>query len=320
MYPLLVADIGGTNARFGLVFEDEPLVVSAQNNLSCLGFSSFKEALHEYLSGVSVKCPQYAVIAVAGPIDGGHSKMTNLDWSLSVEDLENHFGFSTVLLVNDLAAQILATTSIDSKDLKVLKHGDEVISATKAIVGPGTGLGIASMNWSGSNWTANAGEGGHIAFAPGNDIEKEIHGILLKENPYVSLEMFLSGPGLINIYRSLAKISGELYQEIAPKVILECAANNEGEIFKKTAEVFLAVLGGAVGDVALVFGAKGGVYLGGGLTKHLIPFIEASDFSRRFNQFEVRKKYLDSIPVYAITHDNPGLLGAAIFYQHHLQK
>ncbi len=317
MQPLLVADIGGTNARFALALGQtcRTIQLSNQLELSCASFSSFSDALSEYLSALPEKNIKRASIAIAGPITDEFVKMTNLDWELAIDKIKKQFGFVSVFFVNDLAAHALATISLEASNFETIKPGNVQAKAARAIIGPGTGLGVASLNWHSNSWRAFPTEGGHIAFAPSNNIEHEIHKMLYEKHGYVSLEMLLSGPGLLNIYQALGQIQGQdiIYKD--SKSILK--QTGDDALCLNSVEVFVSILGSAAGDLALAYGAKGGVYLGGGMSKHLLPYIRKPSFVEQFLQKGFRREYLTSIPIDAILYPSPGLLGAALWYYQH---
>jgi glucokinase len=271
--------------------------------------------LHQYIESLREKNLRHAAIAIAGPIADSFAKMTNLDWEFSAQGVQQQFGLESVTFVNDLAAHALATAYLDHSQFASIKPGTVQAKATRAIIGPGTGLGVASLHWHRDGWRAFPTEGGHVAFAPGTPTEAEIQQLLLRQHGYVSLEMLLSGPGLLNIYQSLATINGRVQEFSNARDILHHSSDND--LCLESVNVFVGALGSATGDLALVYGAKGGLYLGGGMTKHLLPFIRKPDFVQRFMQKGFRSDYLASIPIDAILYPNPGLLGAALWYYQH---
>jgi glucokinase len=317
MHPLLVADIGGTNARFAIALGEKlgAIQLLEQRDYPCAEFSCFDAVLRQYVGSLREKNLKRAAIAIAGPAADNFAKMTNLDWEISAHGVQQQFGFDSVMFVNDLAAHALATAYLEPSQFANIKPGTAQAKATRAIIGPGTGLGVASLHWHRDGWRAFPTEGGHVAFGPSTAIETEIYHLLFKQHGYVSLEMLLSGPGLINIYQSLSTINNQARKFSSARDILHYSDSDD--LCMESVNVFIGALGGAAGDLALVYGAKGGLYLGGGMTKHLLPFIPKPGFMQRFLQKGFRSEYLASIPIDAILYPNPGLLGAALWYYQH---
>ena len=319
MGSLLVADIGGTHARFSLAIGQpgKQVQLTQRQAFLCSEFESFQGALERFLNSISEKPIRHAAIAIAGPISGDFARMTNLHWEFSASGIKQQFNFDTVTFVNDLAAQGLAAVYVKANELCPIKLGNHQDFATRAIIGPGTGLGVASLHWHEiDGWRAFPTEGGHIAFAPGDETEDAICQQLRRDYGYVSLEMLLSGNGLVNIYRALASLRNNPALFTDAKEILTNVKKNT--LCAASVKVLTNILGSATGDIALAYGAKGGVYLGGGMTHYLLPFIDKTRFVARFVQRGFRNDYLSAVPVNAILHQTPGLLGAALWYYQHI--
>lgn len=317
MQPLLVADIGGTNARFALALvESQGTLQLAENReYSCAEYASFGDVLNQYISSLKEKNIKHASIAIAGPIFGENAKMTNLDWHFSVEKIRAQFGFDTVVFVNDLAAHALAAVYLDPCEFERIKPGNRQEQSTRTVIGLGTGLGVAALQWYRDQWRAFPTEGGHISFSPLSELEQEIHRILCQQHGYVSLEMVSSGLGLLNIYQTLAVINNQSADLVNSREILNNVDGNK--LCAQSVTVMVAVLANAAGDLALAHGATGGIYLTGGMTNYVLPFIRHQDFTRRFLQQGFRKEYLTSIPIDVVLYSTSGLLGAGLWYHQH---
>jgi len=315
MFPLIVADIGGTNARFGLVQEcTQAIHITEQHVFDCSQYDTFSHVLHAYLSLVPNFQPKNICIAIAGPIIGDSVKMTNLQWTFSIKQIKQQFELERFEVINDFAAQALAVTQLHATDLITIQPGELLATAPKTILGPGTGLGVASLVHTRQGWIALPGEGGHANFAPSSLLEIEIFKILRNAEQYVSLETLLCGNGLIRLHTALSEINGTISKNtetLLPADITKEALHDKKSISYKTLCVFCRVLGGAAGNIALTVGARGGVYLTGGILPRVSNILLESDFKESFNSKGVMQPYVEKIPAYLITHPQPALLGAA---------
>ena len=202
-YPRLVADIGGTNARFAL--ETAPQVIEKAEVLPCKDYDTVVDAAKTYLERAGSPKVLHAAFAIANPILGDWVQMTNHHWAFSIETTRQALGFETLILLNDFTAQALAVTKTDKKDLIQIGGQKPIEFAPKAVIGPGTGLGVSGLVHSAAGWVALAGEGGHTSFPPFDDMEVLIWQYAKNKYGHVSAERFLSGAGLSLIYEALAK-------------------------------------------------------------------------------------------------------------------
>lgn len=319
MFPCIVADIGGTNARFALAtaksgqkyrFKHIKILAGAE-------FPTFEAALASYihsLDGIEVKA---ACIAIAGPIEGDRVSMTNLAWDFSMREMKEKFAFNTFDVINDFAAVAIATSRLDVNDVTQITSGQANPHANKAILGAGTGLGVAGLAYDAraNSWLPISSEGGHVNIAPTTVFEADLIKVAIKRFGHVSAETFLSGPGLVNLYSCICELRGESPQQLKPKDVTALALARDDEACLLSLQLFCAFFGSFAGNLALSYGGKGGVYIAGGIVPRFVDFLCASDFSRRFHEKGVMSHYLDEVPVSLIHYDQTAFLGAATWLE-----
>ena len=308
----LVGDIGGTNARFALVEFDgpdprliEPTTYKGED------YGKAEDAIEDYLHKVGVKHPDQAVVAVAGPIDHGSVHMTNLDWRISEDSLRRAGGFRQALLINDFTAQALAAPRLSPRDLRQIGPLPTSGEGDLAILGPGTGFGAAGMIRRHGVDTPLTTEGGHIAFAPTDEVEIEILRLLTKKYGRVSVERILSGPGMEDLHVVLGDAEGRDVAPLEAKQITERALEGCADSLA-TVNRFCAVLGSTAGDLALALGARGGVFITGGIGPKIIDLLEKGPFRERFEAKGRFVDYMKAIPTHVILHPHTALIGAAV--------
>jgi glucokinase len=302
--PWLVADIGGTNARFGIVTAPG----KAPSNVAVLpgaDHPTLPDAVAAYLAehagGVR---PGAACLAVAGPVDGDHYRLTNSPWSGSIRDLDVPYA----KVLNDFEALALSLPHLSADDLVPL-GGPAPSYGVKAVLGPGTGLGVGGLVPTDCGWVAIPGEGGHVTVPVADDRELEIVRALRAEGvDQVVAEHVLSGPGLGRLYRALARVNGVRAEPLTAK---EIVARLDDPLCAETVEVFCGMLGSFAGNVALTLGARGGVYLGGGVLPRIVERVCASSFRTRFATNPDMSAYLGEIGTSLIVAAQPALTGAA---------
>jgi len=327
MNTIIVADIGGTNARFALAHRAK--LGSAQGlshtrEFSTADFNTFAECLSQYLDDLNwddlnqnqhIQRPTAACFAVAGPVGQTVTELTNVQWSLCPQALRRDYGLDQVEVVNDFAALASAIPYLSAEDVIVLQAGSEAYTAekhaVKAVVGPGTGLGVAALMKQDNSWAPLASEGGHRCFAPETDVELALYQVLRDENNYAGAEQFLSGSGLQNIYQGLHQVYDKPLKVRLPHEITADATSGRCELAQQALSIFCAQLGSICGDTALTFGARAGLYLGGGIPPKIQEFLINSDFLQRFNNKGKQSEYVKNIAVKLIIKDTPALLGAA---------
>lgn len=310
----LIADIGGTNARFAM---GDPCGDGIRNErtMSVADHPSFMSALQAYLeyvheSGDWTASPEAACLAVACPANREVISFTNSDWVIHRDDVALALSVPKLHVINDFAAIGHAVTALDERDWRQLGDGTVESDQPIAVLGPGTGLGVCGVLPEGRRAHVIAGEGGHVDFAPVSDEEVEILRRLRTRFRRVSAERLLSGAGLSNIYWALTTLRDAQHRHASPADISAAALANDDPVAVEALEVFCRVLGAAAGNLALTFGARGGVYIAGGIAPRIVDFMAAGDFRERFLAKGRFRDYLNDIPTRVITRSNPGLCGA----------
>lgn len=309
-YEGLVGDVGGTNARFALV--DAQGHVRNPRSFPARDYASLADVIAEYLQTTAGRRrPPRAVIAVAGPVLEGEIEFTNLHWQVSEGELLAHFEFEAVRLINDFAAQALACPLLEPDDLRALGPPLKAGSGCPMVVlGAGTGFGVAGLARGDRGDLAVATEGGHAAFAPNDELEVEVWRRIRTRFGRVSIERLLSGPGLFDLYRALGEIQGLDSTATDDKGVI--AAAGAGEPLAGTAlDRFCAMLGSVAGDLALSFGARGGVFVSGGLAPRIADRLANSEFRARFEDKGRLSPFVRQIPTSLVLHPYPAMVGAA---------
>ncbi|MBD8452151.1 glucokinase [Serratia rubidaea] len=304
----LVGDVGGTNARLALCSK-ETGEISRTKTYSGLEFDSLEAAIRQYLQEHQLEV-QDACIAIACPVTEDWVAMTNHTWAFSIKQMKANLGLAHLEVINDFTAVSMAIPMLTDAD--VLQFGGAQAQQDKpiAVYGAGTGLGVAHLIHVNRQWVSLPGEGGHVDFAPNSEEEDIILETLRAEMGHVSAERVLSGPGLVNLYRAIVKSDGRLPENLAPKDITERALADSCIDSRRALSLFCVILGRFGGNLALTLGTFGGVYIAGGIVPRFMEFFKASGFRAAFEDKGRFKDYVQDIPVFMITHAQPGLLGA----------
>lgn len=316
----LLADIGGTNARFALadVNAAMPLRTDSIRDYRVRDFESLAAAAQRYLGDLGVTVSS-AYFAVAGRVDGDSVRMTNHHWHVSLSETRAELGLDTLRVMNDFYALAMGVPLLSPEHLVGIGP-DGVAESSRpervwAVLGPGTGLGWAALMQFGDHYHVLETEGGHIGFAPRSAEEAALLAQLHKRFPRVSNERLVCGVGLRNIHQALAELAGETPVELSPEQITARAAEGDDALCVRTLESFVRVFGAVAGDAVLGFGAWDGVYLAGGLVPHLLPWLKGPAFRERFEDKGRFQPSMQRVPTTAIVHPQPGLLGAAAVAQ-----
>jgi len=316
---ILVADIGGTNARLAIATLPAgggTPHLSDFRAYPCTDYNELDLVLSEYFSGLKGKSPKFACFAVAGPVADRSAHLTNLGWHLNADQLESKFGFEILHLVNDFAALARSTTVLGQNDLRALRGGDPAKkTGPVSVMGPGTGFGLALLVRHKSGYAIVPGEGGHISFVPHGDLETKVWYALQKSIGRVTVETLLSGVGLMRIYRELCHIQNMTPLNYDPRTISYQALDQGDEICLETLRVFCSMLGSVAGDIVLSHGATGGVFLGGGILPKIADFFVNSDFVERFLDKPPMQEFVSKVPVHLITAPDAALKGAALMFE-----
>lgn len=309
---LLVGDVGGTNARFALARRVESrIVLDHHESFPAHEHPTFLGGVKAFLDGCDVK-PSGGVLAVAGPVTDGAIDLTNSPWRVSEGELQT-LGLNPVRLINDFEALAWGAPIVPEDQLASLGGPAEgQHDAAIAVLGPGTGFGVSALaRDSHGREIALPSEGGHACFAPGDAVEDEILRILRRRYDRVSIERLICGPGLLNMHRALAEIDGRETHVDDPAEITREALEDMNSPCGATLARFCAILGAVAGDVALTMGARGGIYIAGGIAPRILPFLKASPFRERFERKGRFQPYMEAIPTKVILHKHAALLGAA---------
>jgi glucokinase len=306
----LVGDIGATNARFALVHRNgstTPARIYALND-----YPSISDAIDKYLGEESPPAnPRQAVLAIASPATGDQVTLTNHTWTFSIEELRRHLGLERLRVINDFAANALAIPHLGESDRFQIGVGAPVNDAAIAVIGPGTGLGVSALIPTAAGAVPIPAEGGHVTMAPANAQESAVLDIMRKRYDHVSAERALSGPGLVNLYNTLCELSAAPAAPFTPAQITSPRIWDEDPRAREAAAMFCAMLGTVAGNLALTLGARGGVYVAGGIVPKLGRFFAQSEFRARFESKGRLRGYLTAIPTYVIMRPLPALLGAS---------
>ena len=312
----LIADIGGTNARFALVDPDAPITQVLHVQTLCNAeFASLQHAAGHYLQSVGMQ-PRRAAIAVASPVDADEIRLTNRAWSFSRSELRQTLGLDELLLLNDFGAVAWAVPTLEAHDRITLHGQSKTLRGPVSVLGPGTGLGVAQLVGSeAQGWQVVETEGGHVTFAPIGDEEQAIARWMTAHYGRASNERMLCGKGIAHVDAVLRGATNlETGQAAAlrdPADIVAMALEGHDLAARRTLARFCAVLGSVAGDAALIHGART-VMIAGGIVPRFVPFLRSSAFRERFLAKGRFAAHLESVAIHVITHPNPGLLGAAV--------
>ena len=318
---LLVGDIGGTNARFAFV----PPGASRPTALAkypVADFSCFDDVLARLLTdwrerGLPETGPDKTCLAVAAPPHIDTISFTNSPWRFDRALLERHLQRSSITIINDFAAVARALPALTDSDVEQIGAGTSSAGAPMVAIGPGTGTGVATVVYdSYGKPLVVDGEGGHVDYAPISDMEFEVLKRLRARFGRVSIERLLCGAGIVNIYQALGDIRGLPAELISPEDI-GTAAQHDNPLAAEAMAMFFAVLGSSAGNLALTTGAMGGVFIAGGIAPRYIDLLRRSDFRARFLAKGRFADYNTNIGTFVITHEDPGLLGAALHLEEH---
>jgi glucokinase len=306
----LIADIGGTNARFALLGpgSDRP---EQERTLACADYVGLEQAAQAYLKEVGAPPIQAAALDVATAITGDIVRLTNSPWAFSIEQTQQQLGLERLLVINDFTALALALPHLPAGGCRQTGRGSAVARAAIALLGPGTGLGVSGLLPCGNGWTAIEGEGGHAAFSPMTEREDAVLRTLRERFGHVSNERLLSGPGLVNLHDALCRLDHVAVRGMTPQQVTEAALAGSDAQCVEALELFCAALGTAAANLAVTLGARGGVYIGGGIVPQLGEWFDRSPFRTRFEHKGRFSHYLAQVPTFVITQDNPALIGLA---------
>jgi glucokinase len=316
--PFLAADVGGTHARVGLVARQAdgrlPVEVLHYHRYVGAEWPSLAAILADFAAGLGARAAgvRHCVVASAGYVLGDAIVNENLPWPVSLSEIRASLGIERLDVVNDFEAVAYATQFLDLADtVPVIPGSREPMPGPVVVTGPGTGLGSAVLLPGRPRARVLPTEAGQIALAPGNELEADILRVLARSRAYVSVEQILSGPGLLNTYRAIAELRGLAVALDTPDAVTAAALARSDETAHAALEVFCGQLGSFVGDLVMLYGARGGVFLAGGILPQIGEFLLASSFARRYFNKGVMQAYLQQVPVRLMEHGRLGVVGAA---------
>ncbi|WP_016954944.1 glucokinase [Catenovulum agarivorans] len=307
----IVADIGGTNMRIAQT--DGINSIRDIKKYKVTDFASPVDTIKAYIQDSGCAQPTHVCMAIACPVAGDQITMTNHSWSFSIEQSQKELGVQALYVINDFTAVALSVPFL--ADEQKIQVGGEQPQLDKpiAVYGAGTGLGVAHVVPLADKWVPLPGEGGHVDFATNTEVEAKILAFLADELGHVSAERIISGQGIANIYRALAHINDADIKSLEPAEVTEKALAGECDLCKQALDVFCDTLGSFGGNLALNLLTQGGVYIAGGIVPRFIDYVVQSGFRNRFDAKGRFEKLNKSIPVYIVTEEQPGLLGAAAY-------
>jgi glucokinase len=303
---IVLGDIGATNARFALLSNGKLKTI---NSFEVAKFGQFTDVLAMFIDEHCRHTQIHrALLAVAGPVKDERVVLTNIAWVVDAGDLQTAFGLP-VRIINDFEAVAYSLPSLTSTDLTGIGGGRSEAGAPMAVLGPGSGLGVACLIDGAEKGVVIASEGGHATLAGTCEQEDRIVDHLRKRFGHVSAERVISGSGLENIYQAIAAVDGLDIPPRSATEITRTALNGECQLARRSLHTFCAFLGSFAGNVALTFGARGGVYIAGGISPRILDFLVQSEFRNRFEAKGRFREYLAAIPSYVITHPAAALIG-----------
>jgi glucokinase len=316
--PWLLADIGGTNARFGWVAAGSDRIEHVQT-LPTAGHGSPAAAAQTYLSrlaeqlGSAYQAPGAGAFAVATWVGGDRIAFTNSGWNFSREDTRRELALQDLRILNDFEALALSLPHLRADQVQAVGPGAQPgVAGALAVIGPGTGLGVAGIVPTPGGWVAVPGEGGHATLSAADDFESAVLAAVRGEYAHVSAERLLSGIGLPVLHRAVAAVLGVPAAALTAEAVVERGLAGQDPVCARTLDTFCALLGSFAGNVALMLGARGGLYIGGGIVPRLGERFLASQFRERFEAKGRFQTYLQAIPTYLITDTLVALDGASV--------
>ncbi|GAB5100581.1 bifunctional transcriptional regulator/glucokinase [Caballeronia sp. LP006] len=316
--PRLLADIGGTNARFAL--ETGPGEIGQIRVYPGADYPGIAEVMQQYLKDTKVARVNHAAIAIANPVDGDHVKMTNHDWSFSIEATRRALGFDTLLVVNDFTALAMALPGLTDAQREQVGGGSRRQNSVIGLLGPGTGLGVSGLIPADDRWIALGSEGGHATFSPFDENEDLVMRYARRKFAHVSFERVSAGPGLELIYRAFAERDEiDVAEDFTSAEVTNRAHAGEA-LALEAVNCFCSILGTFSGNIAVTLGALGGIYIGGGVVLKLGELFHKSPFRARFESKGRFSQYLSSIPTYIITAEYPAFLGVSAILSEQLSN
>lgn len=309
-YPRLVADIGGTNARFAII-ESPGAAPTHLRSMRCADHAGPAEALQAWQADTGAAPPQVAAFGIATPLTGDQVAMTNHRWQFSIGALRAALGLHRLTLVNDFTALAFSLPLLGADDLRPVGAGKAQAGAACGLIGAGTGLGVSGLLPAAGGYVPLQGEGGHVSLPARTRRETAVIGVLATRHGHVSAERALSGPGLAALHDALRVLDGAPALELAPAQVSARALDASCPFCVEAVDLFCALLGTVAGDLALTLGARGGIYIGGGVVPRLGELFLRSAFRERFVAKGRFRPWLEQVPTQVILAPHAPLIGAS---------
>lgn len=313
-FPILIGDIGGTNARFAVVTDSTsaptyfPIVQTAN-------FATIDDAIQATVHDRSELRPKSMVLAVAGPVESDEIALTNCPWVVKPKIMSAGFGLSDIVVLNDFEAQALAVIALGEEHMEKIGGGAPEEGAPRVVLGPGTGLGVAGLIHFNGRWLPVPGEGGHMDIGPRSPRDFEVFPHIEKLDGRISGEQILSGRGLMNVYRAVAIASDVPARFTTPAEVTAAALDHSDAVAEEALKTFVTCLGRTAGDLALVFMSQGGIFLTGGIAQKIVPALKTGEFRAAFEDKAPHSALMRLMPVYVIVHPLAALSGLAAYAQ-----
>ena len=311
-FPILIGDIGGTNARFAILVDAnaQPKEFPVQ---ATADFETLDEAIQSSVLDKTSVQPRSAIFAIAGPVDGDEIPLTNCPWVVRPKRMMETFSLDDVIVLNDFEAQALAAAALDAENRHQIGSGAIENSTSRVVLGPGTGLGVAGLVYSNNHWIPVPGEGGHVDLGPRTERDFAVFPHLEPIEGRISAEQVLCGRGLVNLYRAVCLTDGLDPTLSTPQAIAAAGLDHSNSAAAETLSLFATYLGRVAGDLALIFMARGGVFLAGGIAQKIVPVLEQPEFRAAFEDKAPHSAMLRSVPTFVMTHPLAALFGLASY-------
>jgi glucokinase len=303
---ILLADIGATNARFALLRRGED--IGPVRTLAVADYPQFTDAVAAFLAGEGASLAG-AVLAVAGPVEGERAVMTNCPWVIDAAELRRMLDVPTVRVINDFEATAWSLAALEPSHVAPVGAGRAIAGAPMVVLGPGTGLGLACHVPRAEAPLVIATEGGHVNLAASTPREDAVVEWLRGRFGHVSAERALSGQGLENLYRAIAALDGAAVSARDATAITQQGVAGTCPVSRAALDMFCAMLGTFAGNAALSLGARGGVFIAGGIAPRILDYLLKSELRARFDAKGRLRAYMEAIPLNVIVHADYAFIG-----------
>jgi glucokinase len=321
---ILAGDIGGTKTLMQIAdVQGKAVEVLHEQRFDSHAFSSFDALLKEYLEQVRAQQlkPAAACIGIAGPVKSDEAKVTNLPWNMNATQLQQQSGIPRIRFINDFQAVGFGIEALQEQDLVTLQAGEPERQGVRAVIGAGTGLGHGLLIWRDDHYEAYPSEGGHIGFAPTDDVQIELLRFMRKQLDIVSYEHLVSGPGLGKIFDFVCQhwqtpLSESLQHAMRAgdkaAAVTSAALAHSDEQAQRALDIFIRIYGAQAGNLALITLSRGGVYIAGGIAPKILPALQQESFMAAFSDKGKMQHLMPGFPVKVITNPKVGIMGAAL--------